>query len=395
MPRRRMLLAVGGGALLLLAACQLILGVDDEVGAPMPDGGGAEGGGGDVVAPPRCSPFSPEIRWLPPGDGEGDVLVLALRSIALAPRDAGGIPLGFDLDGLCTEADADLPCMGASADADGGVDNQLRIILSQLGLSSKLDDPPAAAVNDELSAGKYGALLLVRGFDFAKTDDSVVVQLAASTGMQRLCSEIPPLDAATTRPSEAGLPYSGNCEVWSLGSYNALADLVGPVPTSKDAYYRDRTLVARFPDGLPFALGPLTVMLEKAIITARLVPEGGDDIRGDGGVTASGVITGIVRAEELIGAVRRTTFSAVGGGPGAPRPLCEQGVDSVLRQFLCEGRDSKLSSGKRDERCGGLSVAFGFYATRVKPGNRGTPTTETPCEDAGLPVFDAACLPDE
>jgi hypothetical protein len=189
---------------------------------------------------------------------------------------------------------------------------------------------------------------------------------------------------------DVGAAYDdGGCEVWSLGRYLSIGDVVDQVPIAGRVV--DGLLIAHFPT-LAFQLGPLAFTFEDAILTARLSPEGdGDASAGftlDGGATADGLITGRVRAEDLIGAFRQTTLLPVVGG-GVPAPLCQQSpaFDELLRSAICSTRDVTLGADPPSQRCRGISLALGFRATRVLPGHQRLVEAGPRCDAS----FDASC----
>jgi hypothetical protein len=382
----RVLVALGGVALFGLAACQLILGVHDENGA-VPE---VEAGLVDVAdaRTSRCALLRPPAGGTASTDTVGATFVFALRSLAVTPDDAS---LGFDLDGLCTGADAEVPCVGSPDDLDGGVDNQLALDLGAHGFSPPpgVTDPVAAAINDELKQGKYGALLIVKSFNLTANDDHTVVSFIGSPGMERLCTEDADANAPhTIAPSDAGFGQGG-CEFWSLGNYGSIGEVIDPVPIQGRVV--DGLLIAHFPT-LAFQLGPIAFTFEDAILTARLSATGDGDasagIAADGGATADGVITGRARAEELIGAFRQATFLPLVSN-ASPRPLCQQSAvaEEFLRSAICSSRDVTLGADPPTQRCRGISLALGFHATRVLPGHRGLVDAAPVCDAS----FDASC----
>jgi hypothetical protein len=388
MRRGRALAALGGVALLGLAACQLILGVKDEQGAPREAGAGSDDAAADARTS-RCALLRPPAGGTPSSDTSGETFVFALRTLAVNPSDAS---LGFDLDGLCTGEGAEVPCLGSPADLAGGVDNQLAQDLGSYGYSPPpgVTDPPAEAINNELSQGKYSALLIVRSFNGTANDDHTVVSLIGSPGMERRCAEDPAGAPPQTKvPSDAAYE-DGGCELWSLGPYDSIGAVIDKEPIAGRVV--DGLLIAHFPT-LAFQLGPLAFTLEDAILTARLSATGDGDasagLSSDGGATADGLITGRARTSELIGALRQTTFLPLAGG-GAPRPLCQQPpvLEEEIRSKVCKTRDVTLGDDPPSQRCRGISLALGFHAKHVQPGHKSLEVDAGPVCDAS---FDASC----
>jgi hypothetical protein len=105
------------------------------------------------------------------------------------------------------------------------------------------------------------------------------------------------------------------------------------------------------------------------------------------------VITGRARAEELIGALRQTTFLPLAGG-GQSRPLCQQSsfLEEQLRSAVCLNRDVTLGADPASQRCRGISLALGFNATHVRPGHKRLEVEAGPLCDAS---FDGTCGADE
>jgi hypothetical protein len=231
----------------------------------------------------------------------------------------------------------------------------------------------------------------VKSFNLTANDDHTVVSFIGTPGMERLCTE----DAAaaaphTIVPVDAGAPYEdGGCELWSLGRYLSIGDVIDQPPIAGRVV--DGLLIAHF-GKLAFQLGPLAFTFEDAILTARLSPTGDGDASAGfslgAGATADGVITGRARADDLIGALRQTTFLPV-VGIGAPAPLCQQssGLEQLLRSEICTSRDVTLGTDPPSRRCQGISLALGFHATRVQPGHQRLVDAGPICDAS----FDASC----
>jgi len=357
-------LALGGSA--VCAACSLLTSFDDfDVPRVGTEAGVAEGG------PTEAGPDDPcpdRRRWPegPDGGAAGDLGTQVAAVKRLSFVDDGGVPYGFDLDGLCSCPDK-VACVGAKPNAPcdparSGIDNAARgfISLFSVATGANLEESGLAL---GLRAGKYSVVFRMSGWNGEADDPEVSLQI------------LNVYDA--NGGDDAGAAFDGG-DTWTV-DLESLIDNRFPTSPVTRAYVASGTLVAELPVLVLKSRIPTTgnrwllvrLPLRNARVTARIARSGKSFALTDG------QIGGRVPATELL-----TSISVVGGCPGSPN------FDAV-KPFVCDARDLPIDPGKdgRDQPCEAVSFGATFEATpaAVAP-DGGAPSDELPCGDAGVPV---------
>jgi hypothetical protein len=186
-----------GGLVLAVAvvACQLVAGIQrtDKADPPVAVVDGAV----DAATPDPCQHVAAPPR--PDRDDDGGtspgVLYFAMREMHLTPVDDAGVPLGFDLDGVCTcDGRRGAPYDGGSScvppatatevpcDGDGGVDNELTLTLRPYETFGPTADQ-SAHLNDKFALGQLGLLVYLADYNGTKNDREVKVSMLLSNGI--------------------------------------------------------------------------------------------------------------------------------------------------------------------------------------------------------------------
>lgn len=366
-----------------IIACQLIVGVKDDPGValfperpPGVDGGPTPG---DPCAHARPPP-KPEVN-----DGtEENELVFAARKVAVGQRIDGGAPIGFDLDGVCSCANAPpdaatprtlckLPTGVNLCPADTPSDDPFGRDLGGANAFSPLrvlNLDKSASIDGQLERGQRGLLVLVSGYNGKANDTRVGVSFLLSPGATKPggCGDASaPLPDAGDGVQRYEPCWNGNDE-WSQGPG-------GQGGRTLDGYVTNYELVVEDPIGTTkvFAgIGSIEVEMAGPVFQATLVPPAGGKPW-----LLDGVLAGRIDANATL-----ATVGALLDPIGKTQFLCEQpaGIYAVARDNICRARDISFRGADPDRTCDGISASVGFLLEGAKKGPSVTPTP--------LPVFE-------
>ncbi len=351
----------------------------------------------DAAAPRPPDPCAHAFPAAPPDtdDAPGEELppfFVAVRTIQLAGEN-GAVP-GFDLDGVCTcdtrpdtAYDGGPSCVASAprCDADGGVDNSLSVLASQLSPFFALDDVPRKLI----AAGRRTLLVQIGKYNGRANDKEIAVGFALSDGIREK-------GCATSIENPAkGIWSPGWCgdDRWSL-----LPDSI--IPSTKQpliqgvGYVREGVLILQIGGTLLLPFNEVSVLtFGSPVITGTLVPLR-EDLQPRDRATqptdkekrlwsiTKGTVAGRVKATELLGALGTIELPRLGDG-GSAGYLCQETQYAFARDQICASLD--MSSSKAldfDPRaqCDSLSTALTFTAFPAFPGDvRATAPTENPC----------------
>lgn len=383
--RRRLVLLVGAIVPTAALACSSILGLHDLTlldsgvdaapeASPSLDAvvESAAPDAGDAAAP--CAPalvpaFPPTDDTPDAGDGGVDIL-LALATIDLgqtAGQYNSNHPIGFDLDGICTCIDdAGSSCTGEPrvCDTAGGRDEAADEILATLSFYEPLSQ---SGLQQAISAGAFGLLLHIRGYNGLANDQSVSVEYFPSGG-------------TLGAPADAGGP-------WSVTSASVAEGTSGNYVSNYldlSAYVNGYVLVSHV-TALPLLLvptiddqaTPISIGLTDVLVAAPLVP-------ADGGSWAieGGQLEGRWPTSDILYAVR-----TINAGNGS---LCgANGEYTTLAAQICAYADLAVTPQQDNTgaSCGALSFAAGFGATPARMGGiYDPPISGVDCPDNWAPT---------
>lgn len=300
------------------------------------------------------------------GDASVDI-VLAMSTMDLGQNSASAFdpnhPLGFDLDGVCTcFEDAGGSCTGVQSicDTAGGRDESANAVLAALAVDPSLSQ---AGLQASLSAGQFGMLLHIHGYNGLANDQSVIVEYFPSGGTE--------VDAGSTQWTvTSGSVFNGKPGAW-VSNY-----------LDTTAYVNDYVLVSHL-DSFPLLVvpnlgnnNPITLDLADVVVAAPLVQVGGSWAIQDGGVGA--------RWPTSYALYDLHTILDLGG-----QALC--GMDSTyltLVSHICDAVDIAASAAQDDAgtACGALSLGIGFGAVPAVMGDTyDPPVTGVVCPDVWSP----------
>jgi hypothetical protein len=354
----RKLLAFAAVSSAAVAACQLLVGAEDVAGVARP----ADAGDAAVVPPGTCvgaRPPDPQDG----GTGKGPPLYFAAKELVTL-RD--GLPVGYNVDALCTAGGVGMPCAGSPDDLDGGLDNAFVSFLAGIAINEDASDPLTPNANGQIDAGREGIFFGLYFYNGGADDDAVELGIVPSSGLAAVgCG-----DAAVEAGSLQGPRWDG-CDVWTLEDKLPSNNLT----RTQHGYVTGHTLVVPY-DDTTFQVGVFAMHLHHAVVTAKIVPF-------DGGVAlVDGVVAGQIRTSDLIEGARELRLNV----NGKATPLCDIGLDDELRSAVCASRDLRVEANDPGAECDGLSVGFGFEAWPSSFGVRGDDPPAPSCAPT-----DASC----
>lgn len=348
------------------------------IGSPDADDGTSPAGDAGV---PFCMHAYPPDR--PPADDGGDTpplqpIFMAFDSIdiGVAGRgDAAVPPFGYDLDNTCTcpGKPSCAPRPGAqrgdNCDDEAGRDNiDIRLFRLLLGAATA----GTTQIDQGLTAGQYGLLLEIDGYNGKQDDPLVTVNFYLSNGLNR--------------GPDGGIPIPkvDGTDQWTIDPSSLMNQQIGqpPVFSATDAYVTGGFLVANMPVAIPISfgdrsfLGGATMELSGAVITGQLYqrpiagPDGGPSAN-HGYAINPGTIAGRWPTSQLL-----TTLALIpeeggflcGTDPSPYNRLFYAGVKGVV----CAAADiNQLTS--EDNRtplapCDAISVGMQFTAVPALQG---------------------------
>ena len=360
------------------------------------DRGGDDTGAGDGATPVADGPSAIDasedggcVRALPPPrpasdgpEGEGTIDVInAVRSLDVgAETDAGLMTASsYDQDGVCT-------CPGASSctppdggspvcDEDAGGDNAGGELFAKLAQFPGVGADPS--ITQYIVDGEYGMLLEVSSYNGGADDTSVTVGFFVSNGTEvdDAGARIPPTfdgnDVWTVDPSEVG---------------NAMPPYVAKV-FDLDAYVSGGTLVAKVPDGFPMRVGQLTMTLDAAHLTARIVKDAVGYHLEDGRVFGRWPSGALLMSLAVLRDPTITTSPNPGVCGASP-------VYAAIKNLVCNSDLDITSSPDNDNTgapCNAISMSVRFTTAMAKLGPIASPTPKDP-RDCPVPWVDD-CMP--
>jgi hypothetical protein len=309
-------------------------------------------------------------RWptRPPPSGSASSvwpdLVFAAKSINLTDR----VDLGRDLDNSCT-CPAPSTCVAPGSgdlvcDAPDGRDASVNKVLATLvqgGLSAFSQEK----IQQEVSEGRAGLALRIRGYNRKADDDLVSVEVFGKVSHTGALAHDGLDQWSPYRDSVQPLEDKDQAIDWASHDASDWAT---------DGYVRNFVLVARLPHlalalrpNVGFNDNPLIIELTDAVLSGKLEP-GPDETTFTAGNVAGRWAT--TTALQAFGALQYPDFLCPSGDPNQPNVPYES-----LRTNACKYADimSAESRDNRDADCDAISWAAGFEAEPAQLGDLMTP----------------------
>lgn len=353
------------------------------------DGGSADGNA------PACMHAEPPSRPAIDDDAGADrdiMVVAAFNTIDIGVSgdiDAAIPPYGYDLDNVCT-CPGPLSCVpkagappSSFCDDEAGRDNV------DIQLFRSLRGPAATGtsqIDQGLSAGQYGLLLVITHYNGQLDDSKVTVDFYVSNGL--------------SRNADGGIPtpqLNGN-DVWTIDPRSVVGGQLGgpPVYSDETAYVSGGSVVANMAQlqiafGDRTFLGGATMQLYGAIIVGQLysypLNDGGTVF---GYALSRGTIAGRWPTSQIL-----TTLASI---PEEGGFLC--GTDSLdynlIKTVVCEAADIQTLSQEDNMNapCDAISVGMEFTAVPAKLGGLlMVPPAPSGCHDGGTLWSDTCSQP--
>ncbi len=312
---------------------------------------------------------------------------IATLSLGLAPEGGPAPLIGFDLDRVCTCPGPD-SCVNSfntnpHCDEKGGRDNAAQALLQIVETLPGLNE---AALNQQLSSGKYGLVFAVSQWNGQPNDTQVNISLFVSNGLT-------PDDAGTVGPVKGD-----GSDVWLLSSGSLLGgdslagvDCGNGNPQCSPVYYDDNAYVTggTIVGSVDFQIalggsgsGTVNVNLTGSVVLATLVSSAG------GWSLANGTIAGRWATSKLL-----SSLAALDDPLKSGSYLCgDDGTYGIVKNDICNAMDIAADPNldQTGAPCDAISVSLGFTAN---PAQMGVVTTKgqpfTGCtSDAGVPFHD-------
>jgi len=335
----RRVLAVGSCLFALAtASCAAIFGFERLTEGPLDDADGStaapDGAPADAGVDPRC--LTTGYPTAPTEASGGTVTVigaLSLLDFGIGVDGGAGTIYGYNIDSTCSPTVATSSCKtnvtpstfaAYGADKTGtGLDNSAFSLIAYI--SSVSDTFGAAAINEGLQAGHYGAVVRVTLWNGQPDDDNVAVEVFPTNGF-----------------ASGAKPTFGPADVWRLDQRFQLGSgLDYSKEHSLVAYVRGGQLVAHFPElTLEMLIGddskPFDITLEDAVLTGQVSSD------ADAGVLSGGVVAGRWQSAKFLKQVREIYVKDGNGIKNSV--LCDGnplaiGFYDQVKQNTCDGRD--------------------------------------------------------
>lgn len=390
-----------------LSAC----GSDPYSESPQPTEASTDSATADAPTAEAAAPADPCSHVVPSSppavdDAPGVELppfFIAVRTVSTL-EDGKRVP-GFDLDGVCTcdprpeTAHAGTgSCLSKtpSCDGDGGIDNAVSTLATQLSPFFAIDSVP----NSLISAGRRSLLVQIGKYNGRLDDKEVAVGLALSDGVRTQGCPTSVFNAGK------GIYSPGWCgdDAWTF-----LPDSV--IPATKQpliqgvGYVRDGVLTLQLTSPLLVPFNEVSVLaLGSAALAGKLTPLHEDLSPRDRSTPPTekenrlwalegATVSGRLKATDLLGAV-----GTIEQGDGGSDALClATSQFAFIRSAICGAVDisaSKALDFDPGAQCDSLSVALAFTAFPALPGEvHGGSPSNNPCipgpsgepPDAGTP----------
>jgi hypothetical protein len=358
-------------------------------------GTGMDGG----VDPNVCTHVSPPGRPDSGVDSDAGTLqvIAAFRTIDIGLAADASTPFGYDLDDQCTcpgpsscvpEKGAMIPC-DDDAGGNTGRDNTSTVLFRSLGGAASTG---TAQIDDGLSNGQYGLLLVIDKYNGMPNDPNVTVSYYVSNGLDRTDggSAAPPtfmgLDKWTIDPESLQDPPADPSSISScMGNPRCQSAF-----SDDQAYVSNGFVVAHFNQltvafGDRSFLGGATMALTNAVVVAelRIVPL----LQNFSYELVGGTIAGRWPTKSLLQTLATIPDTSTDGGF-----LCGQNLTYLLiKTAVCQTADisQNQANDNSNAACDAVSVGMTFTAGPAQLGAvLAVPPAPAGCTNGGFPFTD-------
>ena len=347
------LLAASGG-LVAVDGCTIVNGLT----VPVDAGPGAlvdapseanDGDSGDgcnhAVPPPR--PTSPD------GPDVAPVIGVAKRILLSTPN--GEVPVGYDLDDVCTTDKASETCTGDKPHVDppGGIDNNAGDLFNLVKTKTDVEQ----RINDGIDLGKTTLLFRLSNYNGTPNDPNIVFSVYASPGL---------LDGS----GQSVAPKFVESEAWALDS-SQFTQLSPDLPTTTTTGYVSGGVVVAFLASTSIGLSSsFAASLKSTVLTANL------DLTGPKPLMKDGIIAGRWPASDLLKVIARQRTSDAG------KALCDDPINyAVAKAVICADLDIMVDriADRSGLACNATSASIRFVAAPASLGQKRATPPDEPC----------------
>jgi hypothetical protein len=341
------------GALLAVDGCTIVNGLSVPVDAgPVtivdgPADAAKDSGDGCNHAVPPSRPTTP--------DGPDVTPVVGVAKEILLSTATGAVPVGYDLDEVCTTDNATETCTGDKPHVDppGGIDNNGGDLFNLVKTRTDVEE----RVNAGIAQGRTTLLFRISSYNGTANDPNIVFSVYASPGL---------LDG-TGNPMP---PKFVESEAWALDDAQFTA-LSPDLPTTTTTGYVSGGVVVAFLASTKIGLSSsFAVNLKSAVLTANL------DLTGPKPVMQGGIIAGRWPASDLLHVISRQRTSDAG------KALCDDPVNyGVAKAVICADLDIMVDriADRTGLACNATSASIRFVAAPASLGAKRTTPPDEPC----------------
>jgi hypothetical protein len=344
------------GALLVADGCTIVNGLTVPVDAgpaaavdAAPADAAKDGGDGcnHALPPPPPPPTTVDGADIAP-------VVVVARQILLSTA-MGAVPVGYDLDGVCTTDQATETCIGDKphVDGPGGIDNNGGDLFNLVKTKTDVEQ----RINDGIAVGKTTLLFRLSNYNGTPNDPNIILSVYASPGL---------LDGS----GQSITPTFVESEAWALDESQFTA-LSPDLPTTTSTGYVSNGVVVAFLASTSIGLSSsFSVNLKSAVLTAEL------DLTGAKPIMKGGIIAGRWAASDLLRVISRQRTSDGG------KALCDDALNyGVAKAVICADLDIMVDriADRSGLACNATSASIRFVGAPASLGAKRASVPDEPC----------------
>jgi hypothetical protein len=301
-----------------------------------------------------CNHAMPPSRPTMP-DGADIAPVVGVAKQILLSTPTGEVPVGYDLDDVCTTDMATETCTGDKPHVDppGGIDNNAGDLFNLVKTKTDVEE----RINSGIALGKTTLLFRLSGYNGTPNDPNIIFSVYASPGL---------LDGS----GQSMPPSFVESEAWALDDAQFTA--ISPdLPTTTTTGYVSNGVVVAFLASTKIGLSSsFAVNLKSAVLTADL------DLTGGKPVMKGGVIAGRWAASDLLHVISRQRTSDGG------KALCDDPLNyGVAKAVICADLDIMVDriADRTGLACNATSASIRFVAAPASLGPKRSTPPDEPC----------------
>lgn len=340
------------GALVVADGCTIVNGLSVPVDA------GPEASVDATVAAKDsgdgCNHAAPPPRPTTPDGADLAPLVVVAKKILLS-TETGAVPVGYDLDDVCTSDKATETCISDKphVDGPGGIDNNGGDLFNLVKTKTDVEQ----RINDGIAIGKTTLLFRLSGYNGTPNDPNIILSVYASPGL---------LDGA----GQPKPPSFVESEAWALDE-SQFSAISPDLPTATTTGYVANGVVVAFLATTSIGLSSsFSVNLKSAVLTADL------DLTGPKPVMTGGIIAGRWAASDLLRVISRQRTSDAG------KALCDDAVNyGIAKAVICADLDIMVDriADRSGLACNATSASIRFVGAPASLGAKRATVPDEPC----------------